>query len=288
MILVEIKFGFRSLGGIISLISTGDSIISAKSFGELIFLFLDQIGRVFSLNSYPTNIGYGAGFVLVLLFLAVKNRNKKVQMSWELVIATWLLSHITVVSLGGASTPFLMVGIGPAVSILLGISIYKWWSNKKRLAVVMALALLVYGNLSLIIKENPKGSTLFAIQKDMLLAKQLDAVDYSYIESNGDKFTINSLTSPLWINVVWTYLYKWYGIKTYGYLPEWHGKGQEGQLDSLARYSEGTKKVFLILEPMGGIPTRYLTQTIEDENAFSNIVDERYFGELRIQKRTRK
>jgi len=67
---------------------------------------------------------------------------------------------------------------------------------------------LAFGNLSLIFKENPKGATLFAIQKDMLLSKELAAIDYSYQEADGKEFSINSLTSPLYVNLVWSYLYK--------------------------------------------------------------------------------
>ena len=47
----------------------------------------------------------------------------------------------------------------------------------------------------------------------MLLSKQIATIDYTYKLANGKPFSINSLTSPLWINIVWTYLYKWYGEK---------------------------------------------------------------------------
>jgi hypothetical protein len=134
-------------------------------------------------------------------------------------------------------------------------------------------------------KENLRGATLFAIQKDMLLSKQLSAIDYTYQEAKGEEFSVNSLTSPLWINIVWTYLYKWYGLPKYGYLPLWHGRDQIGQLDSLPKDNGKTKKYFLILEPMGGIPTQYLDSTISEENGVSKLVSEKYFGELRIQTR---
>src|SRR3989344_2572957 len=107
-----------------------------------------------------------------------------------------------------------MVGIGPAVSILLGITLYRWWvANAKKaitinkLLVGLVFLILVVGNISKILKENPQGSSLFAIQKDMLLANQLAAIDYTYQKANGEPFSINTLTSPLWINIVWDYLY---------------------------------------------------------------------------------
>ena len=290
MLLAEIKFGFRSLSGISQLaITQTPSLAYADSLGDYLTLYLDQIGRIFAFNSYPGNIGYGGAFVIALavlgLFQLGKTKRGRQKIFWGPFLATWLFSHITVVTLGGASTPFLMVGIGPAVSIIMAIFLHKWWRMKLQAVVGIILAVLIFGNLSMIFRENPQGSTLFAIQKDMVLAKQLAAIDYTYEEADGKPFSINSLTSPLWINIVWTYLYEWSGQGKYGYLPSWHGRDQVGQLASLADVEEDTESYFLILEPMGGIPIRYLDETIAEEGTRSKLLDEKYFGELRIQKR---
>ncbi len=71
----------------------------------------------------------------------------------------------------------------------------------------------------------------------------------------------------------------------YGYLPTFHGRDQVGILDSLPEDKGGVRDYFLILEPMGGIPTRYLSETIDQENSYSSLTDEVYFGELRVQQR---
>ncbi len=150
---------------------------------------------------------------------------------------------------------------------------------------IFALVVIVFGNISMILKENPKGSTLFSIQKDMLLSKQMKAIDYTYTEAWGKPFSINSLTSPLYINIVWTYLYKWYGLPKYGYVPSWHGRDQVGQLDSLEKVNKPDNTSFLIIEPMAGIPPQYLDLTIGEEDSKTKLFDEKYFGELRVQKR---
>ena len=205
-----------------------------------------------------------------------------------LFLSSWLFSHITVVSLGGASTPFLMVGIGPAVSILLGKTVYQWFTSGNRILAGATLAILIFGNLGMIARENHKGATLFSIQKEMTLRHETEAIDFTYLESQGKKFSVNSVTSPLWINIVWTYLYKWYGVKNYGYVAEWHGRDQVGQLDSLPRTSKDTNLYFLIIEPMDGIPVQFLDQTIQEEDAVSTLVKEKYFGQIRVQERLRK
>jgi len=122
----------------------------------------------------------------------------------------------------------------------------------------------------------------------MLLSKELAAIDYSYQEADGKEFSINSLTSPLYVNLVWSYLYKWYGLPKYGYLPSFHGHDQVGQIDSLPQAGQPKPVSFLIIEPMAGIPPEYLDMTIGEENVKTKSVAEELFGELRVQKRTLK
>lgn len=298
MILAQIKFGLgATFDGIRGLAVGGDSSLAyAKSLGDYLILYLNQIGRIFAFNSYPGNIGYGGVFVLVLIFVSIF-KSKKLEITPELFLVSWLLSHLSVVTVGGTSTPFLMVGIGPAVSIIIALYLSKWWfppspkataGQGRRLLVIVILIILVFGNISMIARENKSGSTLFAIQKDMLLSKQLKAVDFTYEKSKGQPFSINTLTSPLWINVVWSYLYKWYGQSKYGYVPSYHGHDQVGIIDSLPKDNGSVGNYFLILEPMGGIPNQYLELTIGQEDSYSKLVSEINFGELRVQERLRK
>lgn len=286
LIISEVKFGFRGISGFKALLVGNEANIAyAKSLGDYLLLYFNQIGRIFAFNSYPSNIGYGGAFILTLAIIAVVNSKKTSErIPWGLFLATWLFSHITVVTVGGTSTPFLMVGIGPAVSVLLAITLSRWWKGSKA-AVLIVLGLLIFSNLSIIYKENPKGSTLFAIQKDMLIKKQRDAVDYIYTQASGEPFSVNSLTSPLWINIVWAHLFENYGQPNYGYLPCYSGRDQVGQLSALPTCEKENDNHFLILEPMGGIPAKYLNETLDIENAGSVFVDEAAFGELRVQKR---
>jgi hypothetical protein len=281
MILSEVKFGFKGIGGLQLLLGGGETNLAyAKSIGDFLTLYLNQVGRIFAFNSFPGNIGYGGGLVIILSIYSLIKKDRV-----GTFLATWLFAHLSVVTIGGTSTPFLMVGIGPAVSIILAYYLLKWWNSEYRFVSMLILIVVIYGNVSYIFRENPKGATLFAIQKDMVLSKQLAAIDYTYQESGGAPFSLNSLTSPLWINITWSYLYKWYGQSKYGYIPEWHGRDQIGQIDSLPKIENTDKKAFLILEPMGGIPSRYLSETLAEEDGFSKLTDEKNWGELRVQER---
>ena len=282
LILCEFKFGLNSFDAIKSLaISSSGNLAYAKSVGDYLVLYLNQIGRIFAFNTYPGNIGYG-GFVIIILGI-YSIKHFKVN-PYPAFLATWLFSHLTVVTVGGTSTPFLMVGVGPAVSLMLGYYIFKLFKTKIILS-ILVLLLIIYGNLNFIFSQNKSGSTLFSIQKDMLLSKQIQAINYTYRLAKGKPFSISSLTSPLWINIVWTYLYKWYGFNTYGYLPLWHGKDQIGQLDSLERIDTPLDNSFLILEPMAGIPPMYLPIAVGEEDVDTTLIEEKSFGEIIVQSR---
>ena len=56
---------------------------------------------------------------------------------------------------------------------------------------------------------------------------------------------------------------------------------------SLPETSQDTKRYFLIIEPMAGIPQKYLPETIATEDGVSKLIEEKNFGEIVVQKRER-
>lgn len=290
MILSEIKFGFRGVTGLLSLLSSEEALSHAKSLGDYLVLFLNQVGRVYAFTTFPSNIGYGATLVFVLIILSITIWNRKAQvqkrlLSWEIFLTVWLLSHLSVVSVGGTSTPFLLVGIGPAVSIILAIWVSRFWKDS-RLLTTLLLFVIVSGNIKMIISENKNGQTIFAIQKDMLLSKQIKTIDYTYKSADGEDFSINTITSPLWVNSVWSYLYNWYGENKYGYLPAWHGRDQVGRLGNNLDNGKDMQIKYLISEPLQGIPPRFIKETLTTEDDLYGLpVEEKRFGEIIVQKR---
>ena len=283
MLIAEFKFGFKSFQGILALTSQ-DTISVSKSLGDFLLLYLNQLGKVLAYSSYPGNIGYGGVFILALTIVAFIRWNKK-ELSWKPFLLLWLLSHVTIVSIGGSSTPHLLAGVGPAVSIILGIFVYQWWKSGAKILAVAVFAIVLYSNINMVVKENKKGQLLFAIQRDMIINKQLAAIDYTYKASNGKMFSINALNSPLYTNIVWSYLYHWYGQQKYGYTPQFHGHNQIGQISALPSVTDETKLYYLIVEPMDGIPPQYLPLTIGEEDHKSKISDRQYFGAIEVQKR---
>jgi len=290
MLLVEFKFGFRGISGVANLLSGQDVFISARNLGDFIVLYLNQFGRIFTNSVLPSNSGYGGVLGLLVLWWLIKELRKVKDrgISWQAFLGTFILAHLPIVSVGGISTPFLTVGLGIAAIIATSAFIRALWDKKRAVSIAIFLAILL-SNINTVSSMNGNGQTLFSIQKDMVLAKELQAVNYTYGEAKGQSFSINTLTSPLWINITWSYLYNWYGKEKYGFLPQWHGRNQIGQLgNNLSDTSPETQLYFFIIEPMQGIPGHYLSLEIGAEDANSTVVEEKSFGEIRVQKRMRK
>ena len=291
LVLAEIKFNFKGFSGIASLLSREDIWVRGKDIGDYIILYLNQIGRTFSDSLLPSHSGYGGALGIGLLWYALrtwKTKKGKITLAWQPFLLSYLLAHLFIVSLGGIGTPHLSAGIGVAAITLVAIILSISWPRRKWL-VTLIFAAILFSNITNILSENKKGQAIFTIQKDMILSNQLKAIDYTYQKANGNAFSINSLTVPLWVNTTWSYLYNWYGLEKYGYLPEWQGRDQVGQLgNNLPEASGDTKLHFFIKEPPQGLLEYHQETEAQAEEARSILVEEVGFGDLMVQQRTMK
>ncbi len=117
------------------------------------------------------------------------------------------------------------------------------------------------------------------------MSDQLKAVDYTYQESGGQGFSVNSLTNPLYINALWGYHYYWYGGETYGYLPTWSGGDQLYPYDSLVKPDGKEKYLYLLIDTSFRIPPQYKNEIINWADKKSSLVEEKIFGGIEVQKR---
>lgn len=287
LIISEIKFGFHGIQGLEYLLTGGDKIASSKTFFDFVEIYFNQLLNIFNLNLIPISLIMGKVFtVLLLLFLLLSLfRSKKRKSSHQLFLLLFLTSHIWLFYLGGLNTPYIAVGIGSAVCILMAIFLSELYQKNKILTILL-IGLIIYSNIITIVNKNKLGQTIFAVRPQMLLSNLLQAIDYTYTSSDGENFSINTVTAPLWLNTTWSALYNQYGYKKHGYLPYWHGRDQVGYWgDNLKKTPKEIKVYYLIIEPSGGIPIKYIKESIDDENSKSKIIEEKTFDGITVQKR---
>ena len=287
MILVESRFGFKSLEGIRHLLLGSGEEGKPLLLGDFLLAYTNHMGDIFAHNLFPLASALGGliglGILTKYLFKIAK-AGYRYSLEIKLLVS-WILSFLIAASIGGTNIPHIGAGLGVGLIILVAFFIWELSYRNKRMASALLLIILM-ANVVKIATENHKGQTIFAIQKDMTLANELSAIDYTYQSSKGEPFSINSLTSPLFINTTWSYLYGWYGENTYGYTPFWRGKSQVGSLgDNLPSPDKSVVRHYLIIEDMEGIPPVYFTYAIGEEDDRSHKIDERGFGEILVQER---
>ncbi|HKB88327.1 MAG TPA: hypothetical protein VKC53_01620 [Patescibacteria group bacterium] len=288
MILAEIKFGLTGTSGILYLLTGQDGIVQTKTLSDYIVTLINQSGKVFAYSLYPKNIVFGGllGFTMIIssIFLNLNEIKNKI-LTWETFLTVWIFAYSVALPFGGWNMKHILVGVAPAICIFAGIFIWKYFSNYKFILSI-ALIIVLFANLSTILKENKNGQTIFPLQPDLILRNETSLVDYTYQRSGNEPFSISSLTSPLFVNTLWSYLYNWYGQSKYGYLPSWIGRDQIGQLGNNLKFAPSNlTHHFFIIEPTNGIPSLYIDYAKGDQDSISKFYDQRTFGELVVQER---
>lgn len=281
MVLSEVKFGFKGFGGLFYLFSSKDGIVQKKQLSDLLITFFDQSGKTFAYTIFPLNVVFGGlvGFYIILFSLFKNN-------FWSKFLATYMFAYLIALPFGGWNMRHILVGVAPAIAVMVGIFSWKYFGVMKYFFVVMITVILI-SNLSKIIQVNKDGQVLFLFQ-DMSLSNEIDVINYTYEEAGGEPFSISTLTSPLFVNTTWSYLYNRYGLGRYGYLPSWVGRDQIGLLgNNLTSPDEKVDDHFFILEPTYGIPDIWVGYARGDQDAISILVNEESFGDIVVQKRKR-
>lgn len=286
MLISYIKFGFTIIPAISGLYSgNSDPYGSWREFFPMLGLYLNRFAEYFYRGLLPFNVTFAAFIGAVIIFWACRKIISREKLGDKLKFLLILLfSHAFLIAFGGSSTPFINAGLEIVVFTLVAVFIIGNF-QKQKLWISLLLILIAFSSINAIFKFNPNGQTIFAIQRGMTLTNQLAAIDYTYSASGGKAFTINTVTLPLWINTTWAYLYNWYGMQKYGFVPSFHGRDQRGYLGDLPQASANDEIYFFILEPSDGIPGQFVENTVTYESSFSDIVEQKNFGGITVQKR---
>jgi hypothetical protein len=159
---------------------------------------------------------------------------------------------------------------------------------KKPIVLSLIIIVIVCFQISINLSWIRRTLNPLTVQEGMTYTNELKIVDYTYSASNYKQFTINTITSPLYINTTWAYLYQFYGQSKYKYLPYWDGRDQRGYLGNLPLTSKPIDIRYLIIEPTTGIPDFFVKEAINAENTKSTLVNTLKVGNFVIEKRSLK
>lgn len=283
IILAEVKFGFPSRSGPLHLLSGANYTALKITPARYLVTLWDRSLQLFGLNIFPPrpHLATLTGLVLLTIFIFSPRRP-----TWWPIIVLGILSLTVPLLLGGISSPYLDVGLASLVIILFSYFLDKIYVFARPL-VFAIVGLILISQLSYFKSNFLAGQSLFSIQKTMLLATELEAVDFVYRQAKGQPFSLNTITAPLFINTTWAYLFNWYGQNRYGYLPYWHGRDQIDQPgDLFSRPPSSVSRYFLIIEPSQGLPQDIIDRLQDDEKNFASFNLRERFGDITVQDRS--
>ncbi len=246
-----------------------------QSIGDLIYY------SFFSLSSFG---GFLLFFLGLYLFFREVSRREAGKAKF---VVLWFFSTLPLFAFqSGVVTGYsIQSSIMGAATIVVGwFIVYSWEKQNLRVVSIGALITILIANLALFIPEKFKSTKMFAYQS-MVYGQQKQLIDYTYNSSGGKPFSVCALTNPLFINTLWSTLYKFYGERKYGYLPFWSGQKQYFIEGFLPYDRDHVKTRYLIIEPLGGLTNTAKETLIFDEDHRSTLLESRYFGELKVERR---
>jgi len=280
-IVAEIKFGqLRSF--IASLGGSGGSMFSLN-FDNFLFAINRYVFN--NLVIAPWKPVFGLLLVTFIFWYFIKNKKER---TTGLFLLIWFLAGSVLYILTSSTTFY--YGMEGSVALLIAVAaignaIYK----KNKLLAVVLLAIVAISNFHQIFTINRKGPVdAVMAPAEMLLSDEQRAIDYIYTQAGDDEFSIHGLTIPYNVKSTWDYLFNWYGMQKYGFVPVWGGEdalGSEGTLEVVRARSSLPSKQFLIVEPLEGLESRVIEDFFKEESYFTNLISEKKFGAITVQTR---
>lgn len=222
------------------------------------------------------------------IYLAWRNLSVRKMVFFALLF----LSPLFLLLLQQRNSSHLLIGVEVFIYALLAMGVSLLWKGVRwqKILAYLLISIFIVTNLLSHLQAYQKKNTYFAIQKGSLLKEQLALIDYTYKKAINKQFTFSSSTNPFAINITWGYLYKHYGMKNYGYLPNFVGPDQIGLVgqDFLPRSEKPASLHFIILEPDTGLNKRMAEIFMGEQDSYSTLIEEVKFGSLILQVRQAK
>jgi len=179
--------------------------------------------------------------------------NKKYSKQQVLVLLT-LLAPLSLLALQERQNYHFLIGLSPILLIVLTIFLHDL-SKKIFGKCLVIIVILVYLANNFLVTQKIQHSKIHITNdqnEGAMLADQYELIDRTYEVAAGQPFTIGIFSTPYNLYSAWFYLYRYYALPKYGYLPDFIGADQHGQVtaDYLKRVDHPEKFHFSIYEPV--------------------------------------
>ncbi len=287
-IITELRWkfvGIRSLFAYFIHQGTTSSSIDPLTFIAAIFgRYYDRISQGIYFSFIPHKLLGFSVMAILLIYSMVKKCS-----SSKLFLLLWTLNTLPLFAFksGVHSVEVINGSVFVPLTILIAFGISELAKIKIQkipvFSAICVVGIVLYGFVSFV-KNNFTTHSIHTGEPSLLVnAKK--AIDYTYKKANKNDFGICSISEPLFINTVWSFLYSTYGKQKYGYLPYWTGQKQTLN-DSFIPYAHKKYKTkFIIQEPMFGIPTFVLRSVYYIEDTQNTLVEKKEFGFYEVQQR---
>lgn len=261
-----------------NLFQSGDSLFS--SLVPALKLYIHKLNFLI----FP-NLGNNASLSIAIFLITFLYMFRKISTKHRAFYLFWLISPMLLL-LNFKNSFHGVLGIGTAVLFPVAYLLDSLYKKGKQFRILAAILLTAYISIHLM-TLNVKKTTLdyqYAVQRGFMLVNQLSLIDKTYQLAQGEPFSISTLTIPFSWNTTWSYLYHWYGLKTYGYTPKFLGPSQEGIFGS--HYLEATKLPlehhFTIYEPKITIADVLMTEFEQNQNNIGELKHKQDFNKLTL------
>lgn len=291
-IVSEIKFNFAQtrefLNNTTEVSAVQNILYSLNQWPDrMSILFQDTFGLPSTLREKTPLISYILVMVSVVWsYLVYKRSEPNVKESLK-VLFVWVLGSLILFVIG-AHNFYYVVGISGGIVLLFT---YLFSATLKSSWFYVLVIVIIAANLFRIYRYSDIGlHPGITVQTGMLLEKEKDVIDYIYAdaEKNGvTEFVVSAFVMPYDIYTTWAYLFNSYAKPKYGYIPYWLKDMPEGFYGSVPVVDHEVCDRYVIYESTRGIENLE-EQYIQDQDATSNQVFSKSFGEIKLEKRTDK
>lgn len=287
-IITELRWNFVGTKSLLAyFMNQGSSSLSVNPISFVLSIFIryyDRISQGIYLSFIPhRHIGFVL-FTLISLYMMIKKRS-----SSTLFLIAWTLNTLPLFAFksGVHSVEVINGSVFVPLTILMAFGIVELRKIQLQkipiISMIGAGGIVLYG-LFCFINNNFITHSIHT-RVPTLLVNSKEVIDYTYKKANKSDFGICSISEPLFINTVWSFLYSTYGKQKYGYLPYWTGQHQSLNESFIPYAQKKYETKFIIQEPMFGIPLFALRSVYYIEDTQNALIEKMKFGSYEVQQR---